>query len=127
MVKRYIDFADQSTERMLILNFASYASGTLSSAGGNASSIMPDVNKYIVSKHERVGIIFSDYVDVTYGGYNFTTITMSNNFKHVFTKRSRVDAMKNYNSGTSNGIGVGVAGDEYADDSEVFAKPLYRY
>ena len=35
--------------------------------------------------------------------------------------------IKNYNSGTSNGIGVGVAGDEYADDSEVFAKPLYRY
>ena len=127
MVKKYIDFADQSTERMLILNFASYAGGTLSSAGGNASSIMPDVNKYIVSKHERVGIIFSDYVDVTYGGYNFTTITMANNFKHVFTKRSRVDVIKNYNSGTSNGIGVGVAGDEYADDSEVFAKPLYRY
>ncbi len=127
MVKRYIDFADQSTERMLILNFASYAGGILNTAGDNASSIMPDVNKYIVSKHERVGIIFSDYVDVTYGGYNFTTITMSNNFKHVFTKRSRVDVIKNYNSGTSNGIGVGVAGDEYADDSEVFAKPLYRY
>lgn len=127
MVKKYIDFADQSTERMLILNFASYAGGTLSSAGGNASSIMPTVNQYIVSKHERVGIIFSDYVDATYGGYNFTTITMANNFKHVFTKRSRVDVIKNYNSGTSNGIGVGVAGDEYADDSEVFAKPYYRY
>ncbi|OYP57892.1 hypothetical protein [Prevotella sp. P3-122] len=127
MVKKYIDFADTSTERMLILNFASYAGGILSSAGGNASSIMPTVNQYIVSKHERVGIIFSDYVDVTYGGYNFTTITMANNFKHVFTKRSRVDVIKNYNSGTSNGIGVGVAGDEYADDSEVFAKPLYRY
>ena len=127
MVKKYIDFADQSTERMLILNFASYAGGTLSSAGGNASKIMPDVNKYIVSKHERVGIIFSDYVDATYGGYNFTTITMANNFKHVFTKRSRVDVIKNYNSGTSNGIGVGVAGDEYADGSVVFAKPLYRY
>lgn len=126
MVKKYIDFADQSTERMLILNFASYAGGT-TNAGGNASSIMPDVNQYIVSKHERVGIIFSDYVDATYGGYNFTTITMANNFKHVFTKRSRVDVIKNYNSETSNGIGVGVAGDEYADYSEVFAKPLYRY
>ena len=126
MVKKYIDFADQSTERMLFLNFASYAGGP-SSASGNASSIMPDVNKYIVSKHERVGIIFSDYVDATYGGYNFTTITMANNFKHVFTKRSRVDVIKNYNSGTSNGIGVGVAGDEYADGSVVFAKPLYRY
>lgn len=127
MVKKYIDFADQCTERMLILNFASYAGGNLSSVSNHASSIMPDVNQYIVSKHERVGIIFSDFVDQTYGGYNFTTIMMANNFKHVFTKRSRVDVIKNYNSGTSNGIGVGVAGDEYADDSEVFAKPLYRY
>ena len=127
MVKKYIDFADQCTERMLILNFASYAGGILTSAGDNASSIMPTVNQYIVSKHERVGIIFSDFVDQTYGGYNFTTIMMANNFKHVFTKRSRVDVMKNYNSGTSNGIGVGVAGDEYADESDVFAKPYYRY
>lgn len=126
MVKKYIDFADTSAERMLILNFASYAGGT-TNAGGNASSIMPDVNQYIVSKHERVGIIFSDFVDQTYGGYNFTTITMANNFKHVFTKRSRVDVMKNYNNGTSNGIGVGIAGDEYANDSDVFAKPYYRY
>ena len=52
---------------------------------------------------------------------------IQNNFKHVFTKRSRVDVIKNYNSETSNGIGVGVAGDEYADESDVFAKPYYRY
>lgn len=125
MVKRYIDFADQSTERMLILNFASYAGSLTNNPGDNASSIMPDVNEYIVSKHERVGIIFSDYVDETYGGYNFTTIMKANNFKHVFTKRSRVDVIKSYTS--SPGLGVGTAGDEYADDSEVFAKPYYRY
>lgn len=126
MVKRYIDFANQNTERMLILNFASYAGATLPS-GDMVSDIMPDVNKYIASKQERVGIIFSDFVDWEYGGYNFTNITIANNFKHVFAKRSRVDVIKNYKDNNSGGIGIGTAGDDYADDSEVFSKPYYRY
>lgn len=126
MVKQYIDLADQSTEQILFLNFASYAGSTASNISNHVSAIMPSVNKYIVTKHERVGIIFSDYVDETHGGYNFTNIMMANNFKHVFTKRSRVDVIKSYGSGNGS-IGIGTAGDEYADDSEVFAKPYYRY
>lgn len=125
MVKKYIDFANQNTERMLILNFASYAGS--SNVGDIASAVMPDVNQYIASKQERVGIIFSDFVDSEYGGYNFTNITIANNFKHVFAKRSRVDVIKNYKDGNSGGIGIGTAGDDYADDSEVFSKPYYRY
>ena len=35
----------------------------------------------------------------------------------VFGKRTRVSASK------GNGTGVGIAGDEYADGSDVFAKP----
>ncbi len=81
---------------------------------------MSEINPYIVSKHERLGIIFSDYVDGTYGGYNFPAVTLANNFKHVFTKRSRVDVMKMYNR--NNGIGVDVAGDDYADDTQVYVK-----
>lgn len=127
MVKKYIDFADQSTEQILFLNFASYAGSSLSNISNHVSAIMPSVNQYIVTKHERVGIIFSDFVENSYEGKNFTTIMMANNFKHVFTKRSRVDVIKTYQSNGTGGIGIGTAGDEYADDSEVFAKPYYRY
>ena len=128
MVKKYIDFATANKDKtILFINFASYAGGTGSTIPSLVSDIMPSVNKYIAAQQESVGIIYSDYVNGEYGGLVFNTVMIDNNFKHVFTKRSRVDVIKNYNSGTSNGIGVGVAGDEYADESVVFAKPLYRY
>lgn len=122
MVKKYIDDATGSNDQRLIFNFASYAGAKLSSISGHAKAIMPSVNSYIVSKNNRLGVILADFVDATYGGYNFTAITTANNFKYVYTKRSRIDYIKKYKNTTGN-TGVGIAGDEYADGSDVFAKP----
>lgn len=122
MVKKYIDDATGSNDQRLIFNFASYAGAPLSLISGHAKNIMPSVNSYIVSKNNRLGVILADFVDATYGGYNFTAITTANNFKYVYTKRSRIDYIKKYKNTTGN-TGVGIAGDEYADGSDVFAKP----
>lgn len=119
MVKKYIDDATGSKDQRLIFNFASYSGGFVSD---RAKAIMPSVNSYIVSKKNRLGVILADFVDATYGGYNFTAITTANNFKYVYTKRSRIDYIKKYKNTTGN-TGVGIAGDEYADGSDVFAKP----
>ena len=119
MVKKYIDDATGSKDQRLIFNFASYSGGLISE---RAKAIMPSVNSYIVSKKNRLGVILADFVDATYGGYNFTAITTANNFKYVYTKRSRIDYIKKYKNTTGN-TGVGIAGDEYADGSNVFAKP----
>lgn len=119
MVKKYIDDATGSNDHRLIFNFASYSGGFVSD---RAKAIMPSVNSYIVSKKNRLGVILADFVDATYGGYNFTAITTANNFKYVYTKRSRIDYIKKYKNTTGN-TGVGIAGDEYADGSDVFAKP----
>ena len=119
MVKKYIDDATGSKDQRLIFNFASYSGGLISE---RAKAIMPSVNSYIVSKKNRLGVILADFVDATYGGYNFTAITTANNFKYVYTKRSRIDYIKKYKNTTGN-TGVGIAGDEYADGSDVFAKP----
>ena len=119
MVKKYIDDATGSKDQRLIFNFASYSGGSVSD---RAKAIMPSVNSYIVSKKNRLGVILADFVDATYGGYNFTAITTANNFKYVYTKRSRIDYIKKYKNTTGN-TGVGIAGDEYADGSDVFAKP----
>lgn len=119
MVKKYIDDATGSNDQRLIFNFASYSGGFVSD---RAKAIMPSVNSYIVSKKNRLGVILADFVDATYGGYNFTAITTANNFKYVYTKRSRIDYIKKYKNTTGN-TGVGIAGDEYADGSDVFAKP----
>lgn len=119
MVKKYIDNATGSKDQRLIFNFASYSGGFISE---RAKAIMPSVNSYIVSKKNRLGVILADFVDATYGGYNFTAITTANNFKYVYTKRSRIDYIKKYKNTTGN-TGVGIAGDEYADGSDVFAKP----
>lgn len=118
MVKKYIDNATGTNDWRLIFNYANY-SGAISS---NTNTIMSSINPYIVSKNNRLGVIFSDFVDATYGGYNFTAITTANNFKYVYTKRSRIEYIKKYKNTTGN-TGIGIAGDEYADGSDIFAKP----
>ena len=86
MVKKYIDNATGSNDQRLIFNFASYSGGSVSD---HAKAIMPSVNSYIVSKNNRLGVILADFVDATYGGYNFTAITTANNFKYVYRSEER--------------------------------------
>ncbi len=120
MVKKYIDFATANKDKtILFINFASYAGSSLSTVTGHVEAIMPSVNQYIAGQQESVGIIFSDYVNGTYGGQVFNTVMIANNFKHVFNKRNRVDVIKSY---TTTSSGIGVAGDDVADDSQVYSK-----
>ena len=120
MVKKYIDFATANKDKtIMFINFASYAGGALSSITSLVSDIMPSVNLYIAAQQESVGIIFSDYVNGEYGGLVFNTLMIDNNFKHVFNKRNRVDVIKSY---TTTSSGIGVAGDDVADDSQVYSK-----
>ena len=120
LVKKYIDAATVTGSDRFVLNFASYAGGKGSYPSTHANTIMPEVNLYIQQQHENVGIIFSDFVNSTYGGLSFTNVTVSNNFKHCFMNRSRVDQLKKYNSDKNTGINI--SGDDYADNSEVFVK-----
>lgn len=132
MVKRYIDDAAANGEvenlkNHFVLNYASYAGGAIQTPENLAGNIMPSVNAYIQQQHERVGIIFSDFVSRTYGGLNFTAITLANNFKHVFMLRSRVDIYKKRNNIGGTGItgsGLDVAGDENANTSPIFIKGI---
>lgn len=120
MVKKYIDFATANKDKtIMFINFASYAGGALSTITSLVSEIMPSVNQYIAAQQESVGIIFSDYVNGEYGGLVFNTLMIDNNFKHVFNKRNRVDVIKSY---TTTSSGIGVAGDDVADDSQVYSK-----
>lgn len=126
LVKKYIDAATVTGSDRFVLNFASYAGGNdflgfpENTPAELANTIMPIVNEYIQQQHENVGIILSDFVNSTYGGLSFTNVTVSNNFKHCFMNRSRVDQLKKYNSDKNTGINI--SGDDYADDSEVFVK-----
>lgn len=122
LVCNMIDDASSKLDKdRMVINFASYAGSLTSNPGGNASSIMPTVNAKIVATHERLGIIFSDFVDTKYGDYYFPAVTLGNNFKHCFTKRSRVDVMKTY---SKTSTGVDVSSDEYADNTGVYARPM---
>ena len=128
VVKNFIRSAVENyndEKKRLVLNFASWADGTGQTLEANpisnaADIILGEALPYIVQQHERVGIIFSDFVDRTYGSYTVPQVVLSNNFKHCFMNRSRVDQLKKYNSDKNTGINI--SGDDYADDSEVFVK-----
>ena len=119
MVKKYIDFAENNTERMFVINFASYAGGSLTSISTHVNNIMPSINQYLATRNGRLGIIFADFVDGVYGNLNFTALTTAANFKYMFDKRSRMQVIKSYDTSSP---GIGVAGDDSADGSTVYAK-----
>lgn len=118
LIKEFINSATNTSSDRFVLNFASFAG--VGNPEPNAAAIMPEINLYIQQQHENVGIIFSDFVNSEYGGLSFTTVTLSNNFKHCFMNRSRVDQLKKYTS--DKNIGLIVSGDDYADESDVFVK-----
>lgn len=114
IIKTYINLATQTLDRdRMTLNFASYANGNPST---NANSIMPTINAYIAEQTERVGIIMTDYESSNYGGMNFTKLMINHNYKYLYKGRTRnVEA-------PTGGIGIDIAGDDKADEEEVFAR-----
>ena len=104
---------------MFVINFASYAGGSLTSISTHVNNIMPSINQYLATRNGRLGIIFADFVDGVYGNLNFTALTTAANFKYMFDKRSRMQVIKSYDTSSP---GIGVAGDDSADGSTVYAK-----
>ena len=79
------------------------------------SSIATSLNSYT----GKTGIMFYDFCgDATYNGDALQTAILNQNYKYVFKGRTRIS------SSSSNSTGATINGSEYADDSEVFAKPF---
>ena len=91
--------------------------------GGNpsdfADTMNPLLTTYLTSTApaERLGFIYADFIgSSSYGGAALLKAIIQHNHKYVYKGRTRKA------SAGSAGTGINVAGDEYADDSEVFAK-----
>lgn len=83
-----------------------------------AKTMNPATVNLLANVSGKTGVMFYDYcMDKNCGGIDLQKAILNQNYKYVFGKRTRVSASK------GNGTGVGIAGDEYADGSDVFAKP----
>lgn len=125
LVLRYIQFANDSylTDRNLVLNFANYSGNGNFTLTTTSDASRPQGTELIQQLHERVGYIIADYVTVfTANKLSFPLVTLSNNFKHVFMERSRVDMMKKYMNYEKPNTGAFVSDEEYADDSPLLVR-----
>lgn len=88
----------------------------------NAKTINAAVATMLDSYTGKTGLMFFDFCgDNTYSGKTLQTKILNQNYKYVFKNRTRKSAS------TGSGTGAVINGSEEADDSEVFAKPYYRY
>ena len=88
----------------------------------NATTMNPAIAPLLDNYTGKTGLMFFDFCgDETYNGKTLQTKILNQNYKYIFKNRSRISAT------SSGSTGAVIAGDEYADKSEVFAKPLYRY
>lgn len=99
-------------------NFVSMVKETGASPKDAAKTMNPATVNLLANVSGKTGVMFYDYcMDKNCGGIDLQKAILNQNYKYVFGKRTRVSASK------GNGTGVGIAGDEYADGSNVFAKP----
>lgn len=99
-------------------NFVSMVKETGASPKDAAKTMNPATVNLLANVSGKTGVMFYDYcMDKNCGGIDLQKAILNQNYKYVFGKRTRVFASK------GNGTGVGIAGDEYADGSDVFAKP----
>lgn len=100
------------------INYVSMITGELASPKDAAKTMNPATVNLLANVSGKTGVMFYDYcMDKNCGGIDLQKAILNQNYKYVFGKRTRVSASK------GNGTGVGIAGDEYADGSDVFAKP----
>ena len=90
---------------------------------GNPSDFAATMNPWLTgyinnnAPAERLGYIYGDFVgSQSYGGAALLKAIINHNYKYVYKGRTRRA------SASATGTGANVAGDEYADDSEVFVK-----
>ena len=117
-VKDCLDKSAADLTNTFYINYVSMITGTLAKPMDAAKKMNPATVNLLANTFGKTGIMFYDFcADNTYGGKDLQKAILNQNYKYVFGKRTRVSASK------GNGTGVGIAGDEYADGSDVFAKP----
>lgn len=127
-VKTCLDASVADNTNKFYINFVSMAK-SFSVGGGsamypktNATTMNSAIATLLDNYTGKTGLMFFDFCgDETYNGKTLQTKILNQNYKYIFKNRSRISATSNSSTGAV------IAGDEYADDSEVFAKPLYRY
>lgn len=121
-VKTCIEASANDNNNVFYINFVSMVSGTLS----QPKSYAPTMNQYTAdllgSYTGKTGIMFYDFCgDRTCNGDALQKAIINQNYKYLFKNRTRLSAS------SGNDTGADIKGDEFADDSEVFAKPYYGF
>ena len=117
-VKDCLDKSAADLTNKFYINYVSMITGPLANPKDAAKKMNPATVNLLANTSGKTGLMFYDFcADNTYGGKDLQKAILNQNYKYVFGKRTRVSASK------GNGTGVGIAGDEYADGSDVFAKP----
>lgn len=131
-VKSLLDAASSNMKSTdWYINFVSMAASISSSSIGSSNypkTYAKDMNEYTAGllgqdsegnpKYKgKTGFLFMDFCgDDTYNGQKLIKAVLDQNFYYVFGGRTR-------NTGAAtNSIGIDVAGDEYADNTQVYVK-----
>ena len=117
-VKECLEKSAADFTNKFYFNFVSMVKETGASPKAAAKTMNPATVNLLANVSGKTGVIFYDYcIDKDCGGIDLQKAILNQNYKYVFDKRTRLTNPK------GNGSGVGIAGDEYADGSDVFAKP----
>lgn len=104
------------------INFVSMITGTLAYPKAVAKEMNSATATKLASTSGKTGLMFFDFCgNSTYSGDKLLQAVIAQNYKYVFSNRSRIS------SSSSNNTGANISGDEFADDSEVYAKPFRAY
>ena len=127
-VKTCLDASVADNKNKFYINFVSMAKSFSSGVGNtrypktNAKTMNAAIATLLDSYTGKTGLMFFDFCgDDNYKGKELQRKILNQNYKYIFKNRSRISAT------SSSSTGAVIAGDEYADGTDVFAKPYYKY